>query len=117
MRPNLTAGLLATALAACVVVETPPPPPPVASAAQAAPPAPRPAPAGLSEREAVAKAFDYARDRDLRVDRVVEARLDANGRWLVELRGQGDRARMLIDARDGRLLKGQFRETDADLGE
>jgi hypothetical protein len=116
---------LAAALAlcsACIVVERPAPvrtyaqgaAPPAAPAAPL-PPA-RPA-GGLDEREAVAKAFEYARDRGLEVDRVTHAHLDDRGRWHVELRGAGDRAKMLIDVRDGRLLKGRFRETDGDVEE
>lgn len=114
-----TAALALLALSsACVVVERPVPsravysPAAVAQPAPAAAPAPRPA---IGRDEAVRRAFDFARDRGLEVDRVHEATLDGRGRWRIELRGQGDRARMLIDARDGRLLKGRFRESDPEV--
>lgn len=88
----------------------PPPPPP---GPEARPPAPGAAPSAgerlLTEEEAVDAAFRHARERGLSVDRVRRAQLDREGRWQVELRGGYDRARMLIDARDGRLLKGKFR--------
>lgn len=116
MRYLLVAALFVAS--ACIVVERPAPgPSPVRHVAPAATPLPAPAPpsGGLSEREAVAKAFDYARERGLEVDRVTHAHLDGQGRWHVEVRGAGDRAKMLIDVRDGRLLKGRFRETDADV--
>lgn len=91
----------------------PPPPPP---APGARPPAPAPAPpAGdrlLTEDEAVDAAFRHARERGLSVDRVRRAQLDRHGRWQVELRGPYDRARLLLDGRDGRLLKGKFRARD-----
>ncbi len=75
-------------------------------------PQPQPAPgegAALTEQQAVDAAFRIARERGLAVDRVKRARLDAEGRWQVELRGAYDRARVLLDGRDGRLLKGKFR--------
>jgi hypothetical protein len=99
-------------LSACVVVDTPPPPPPVV---QPAPPQPPPARAvAVDERTAVARAFDYARDRGLQVDRVNHVHLDEQGRWHVDLRGPGgDIAKMLLDGEDGRLLKGRFREKGA----
>ncbi len=84
---------------------TPPPP--------AAPPPPaRPAPPPrryLSERQAVDVAFQIAQDRGLDVERVRHAHLDGAGRWHVELGGR-DRANLVLDARDGRLLKGQFKQ-------
>lgn len=92
-------------------VARPPPPParPPAPPPEAGP-APAPAPAAyLSQREAVDTAFRLARQRGLEVDRVKSARLDEAGRWHVELRGHGDRATLLLDARDGRMLKGRFR--------
>lgn len=72
-----------------------------------APPAPARA---LSEREAIGIAHRIARDRGLDVDRVTHSHLDGSGRWHVELRGRRDRARLLLDGRDGRLLKGRFKE-------
>lgn len=116
---NLSASLVLV-LSACVVVERPVPPRAVYSPAAVAQPAPAAAPAprpAIGRDEAVRRAFDFARDRGLEVDRVHEAALDGRGRWRIELRGQGDRARMLIDARDGRLLKGRFRESDPDVEE
>jgi hypothetical protein len=38
--------------------------------------------------------------------------LEGRGRWHVDLRGHGDRARVLLDARDGRLLRGAFRDDE-----
>ena len=108
-------------LAGCMMYAQPEPsyapPPPVwgswraRARARAPPRANQPAPAerSLDRDEAVAAAFRIARDRGLAVDRVKSAELDAEGRWRVELRGGFDRARLLLDARDGRLLKGKFR--------
>lgn len=79
---------------------------------QAPQPAPAPPPADdglISERQAVDAAFRIARERGLMVDRVRRTRLDEQGRWEIELRGAHDRARVLLDGRDGRLLKGKFR--------
>ncbi len=87
----------------------PPPPPPEAR------PSPAPAPQSdrlLTEQEAVDAAFRHARERGLVVDRVRRAQLDREGRWQVELRGPYDRARLLLDGHDGRLLKGKFRARD-----
>jgi len=111
MRCLVLAPLLA--LAACIVVDAPPdrPAPP-----QPAPSAPPPQQPAIDERAAIARGFDYARDRGLKVDRVKRVHLDTAGRWHLDLRGPGgDRAQMLIDSGDGRLLKGHFRENgDAD---
>jgi hypothetical protein len=113
-------------LAGCLVYAQPEPPyaPPPTRPPPSAPPGPDagpqpesgPAPAPpssqgghISERQAVDAAFEIARERGLVVDRVRRARLDAQGRWEVELHGAYDRARLLLDARDGRLLKGKFR--------
>lgn len=95
-----------------------PPPPPPSAETRPPPPAATP-PAGerlLTEEEAVDAAFRHARERGLSVDRVRRAQLDREGRWQVELRGAYDRARLLIDARDGRLLKGKFRARDGRPG-
>lgn len=101
--------------AACLLVvagcyaHAPAPPP------EAAPPAPPAAPAqGISSDEAIRIAFAVARERGLDVSEVRRVHLDRAGRWHVEVRGEGDRARMLLDARDGRLLKGRFRDDDPD---
>jgi len=99
------------ALAGCIVVDAPPERPATPPPAPSAPPPP-----AIDERAAVARGFDYARDRGLQVDRVKGVHLDTAGRWHVDLRGPGgDRAQMIIDSGDGRLLKGHFREKgDAD---
>jgi hypothetical protein len=107
----LTLGLLL--LGGCVVYEPPlyRPPPPAA-----------PAPQLIPQEQAIDIAFRVARERGLDVDRVHHARLDAAGRWHVDVRGHGDRALVLLDARDGRLLKGRFKARgggpdDEDWGE
>jgi hypothetical protein len=98
MRALALAGLLL--LGGCVAYTQPVPPP-------APPPAPAPRPAYLSQRQAVDIAFQICRDRGLAVETVQRAHLDGAGRWHVELGGR-DRARLLLDGRDGRLLKGKF---------
>ncbi len=91
------------------------PPPPETGPAPAPGPIPEPGPPPAAterlatEQQAVEVAFRIARDRGLVVDRVKSARRDGSGRWQVELHGAFDRARLVIDARDGRLLKGKFR--------
>jgi hypothetical protein len=80
------------------------------------PPAPPAAQGLIPEQRAVEIAFQVARERGLEVSRVQSARLDRTGRWHVEVRGEGDRARVLLDGRDGRLLKGKFREKEKDRG-
>ncbi len=73
-------------------------------------PPPEPAPrAYIGERQAIDIAFQICRDRGLAVSTVRRAQLDGAGRWHVELRGR-DRARLLLDARDGRIMKGQFKQ-------
>ncbi len=101
MRSLALAGLLV--LGGCVVYEPPlyRPPPPAASV-----------PTLISQEQAVEIAFRVARDRGLQVDSVHHARLDSAGRWHVDVRGHGDRALVLLDARDGRLLKGRFKSHD-----
>lgn len=65
----------------------------------------------LSEREAIDIARSHAASRGLRVDRVTHAHLDGDARWHVELRGGGnDRAKLMIDARSGRVLKANFKD-------
>lgn len=104
----LAAPLLALVLAGCIVVparHVPPgqPPPPPA-------PAPAPAPRFLSEAQAIDLAFRYAHERGLRVDRVKKAHLDSAGRWHVDLRGRRDKAKILLDGRDGRLLRANLKD-------
>lgn len=88
--------------------------------AYAPPPGGGPAPQAsrlLSEQEAAGVGFRLCQDRALRVDRVDRARLDASGRWHLRLAGFTDRAQLLLDGRDGRLLKGRFfREDSAQPG-
>jgi hypothetical protein len=106
MRALVLPGLLL--LAGCVVYEQPitrPLPPPE--------PPPAPARRIITQRQAVDIAFGLCADRGLAVNRVHHAHLDSSGRWHVELRGAGDRARMLLDGRDGRLIKGRFRDRGA----
>lgn len=67
----------------------------------------------LSAEEAADVAFRLCQDRALRVDRVERARLDAAGRWHLRLGGFTDRAQLLLDGRDGRLLKGRFYREDS----
>jgi hypothetical protein len=71
-------------------------------------------PAGiLSEEDAREMAFRLCSDRALRVDRVEHQRLDASGRWHLTLAGFADRAQVILDGRDGTLLKGRFYREDA----
>jgi hypothetical protein len=81
------------------------------------PPAASPAPGFISEDAAVDLAFQIARQRGLQVDRVRRVHLDGAGRWHVDVRGRGDRALLLLDARDGRLLRGKFRTEAAAAGQ
>jgi hypothetical protein len=113
----LPLAVLLAGLSACIVVPArryppPPPPPPPPAAAPAPAPAPAYAPAYLTEQQAVDTAFRIARERGLRVEHVKHVHLDGRGRWHVELRGHGDRARVLLDARDGRLLRAAFRDDE-----
>src|SRR5512147_1971688 len=87
-------------LAGCVVYERRPVPPP---------PVPPPARRIITQEEAVEQAFRLCQDRELRVDRVERVSLDSTGRWHITLTGYLDRAQMLLDGRDGKLLKGRFR--------
>ncbi len=93
-------------LSGCIVVDRRPayraPPPPDA--------APAPAPGLLTEAQAIEIAFRVARERGLAVDRVHHAHLDGAGRWHVDLRGRGDKAKVLLDARDGRLLRADLKD-------
>ncbi len=97
-------------LPGCVVFERHSYPP-----ASAAPP--QPAKRILSEEEAIDVGYRLCADRGLSVDRVERARLDSSGRWHVALAGIGDRAQMMLDGADGKLLKGRFhREESAPPG-
>jgi hypothetical protein len=106
MRALALAALVA--LGGCVVAAPAPPrrPPP---------PAPH-VPQLISQDRAIEAAFQVARERELRVDRVELARLDAEGRWHVDLRGGDDRALVILDGRDGRLLRGSFKAGGASGG-
>ena len=113
-----TVPLLGLLLASCVAAppRPPPPPPPAAPRAEAPPPPPAPArPALLSEAEAVRIAARFVRARGLDVQRY-KAKLDGRQRWTVDMRAQrgDDRAKVLIDARDGRVLKAKLRREDPD---
>ncbi|ACL67703.1 conserved hypothetical protein [Anaeromyxobacter dehalogenans 2CP-1] len=91
--------------------------PPTATppAPQAAPPAQRPG--YLGRDQAIDAAFRVARERRLQVDTVKHAFLDEPAaRWHVDVAGPRDFARVVLDARDGRLLKGRFRAGAADAG-
>lgn len=106
MRP-LVLGVILLLLEGCVVYERRPyAPAPGAAPAQ-------PARRLLSEDDAVDVGYRLCADRGLRVDRTERARLDSSGRWHVALAGNGDHARMLLDGRDGKLLKGRFHREDA----
>lgn len=99
--------MLALALSGCIIVPARPhrPPPPPA-------PAPAPAPRMLSQDQAIDLAFRHARGMGLRVSQVKKAHLDSAGRWHVDLRGGGDKAKLLIDARDGRVLRSDLKGDD-----
>ncbi|HET6440173.1 MAG TPA: hypothetical protein VFG59_19070 [Anaeromyxobacter sp.] len=92
-------------LSGCIVYERQPYPP-------GPPPAP-PARRIITEQQAVDTAFRLCQDRDLHVDKVENAHLDSAGRWHVMLVGSVDRAQMLLDGRDGRLLRGRFRRDES----
>ncbi len=104
MRP-LAIGALLLLQAGCVLYERHP-------YAQSAA-APGPARRIISQEEAVEQAFRLCQDRDLRVDRVERATLDSTGRWHITLSGYLDRAQMLLDGRDAKLLRGRFRRGEA----
>jgi len=106
MRPFVL-GAFCLLLAGCVVYERrPPPPPPVPPLARRI----------ITQEEAVEQAFRLCQDRELRVDRVERASLDSTGRWHITLAGYVDRAQMLLDGRDGKLLKGRFRRGEGPPG-
>lgn len=85
--------------------------PPGAPPPREPPPASAPADRLLSEREAVDIARSQAASRGLQVDRVSHAHLDGDAKWHVELRGGGnDKAKVMIDARSGRVLKAKFKD-------
>lgn len=81
--------------------------------AQPSPAAVGPARRIITQEEAVEQAFRLCQDRELRVDRVERATLDSTGRWHVTLAGYLDRAQMLLDGRDGKLLRGRFRRGES----
>ena len=97
MRPSVL-GALFLLLTGCIVYGRHPYP------AQPGPEPSGPARRIISQEEAVEQAFRLCQDRELRVDRVERANLDSTGRWHVTLAGYLDRAQMLLDGRDGRLL-------------
>jgi hypothetical protein len=78
------------------------------------PPREAPARRAISLQQAQDVAFRLSQDRGLRVTRVTQAQVDSAGRWHVTLEGDaGDRAALLLDGRDGKLLKGRFRQRSA----
>ncbi len=100
MRPPVLAALLV--LTGCVVYDRRP---------YAAPPPAQANWARISRDQAVEQSRSgSAPTGELRVDRVEQARLDDAGRWHVRLAGYLDRAQILLDGRDGKLLKGRFRQ-------
>jgi acetolactate synthase regulatory subunit len=100
----LLAGLLL--LSGCVVYEPP--------TYRSLPPREPTARRVLTQEQVEDVAFRLCQDRGLRVQRVTLAQLDQVGRWHVTLEGDsGDRAAMLLDAQDGKLLKGRFRQHGA----
>ena len=100
---TLAAAALAVAtLSGCIVVDRRAP---REYAAPVAAPAPAPVPAGISRERAIDVAFHAARQRGLDVDRIHHANRDGSGRWHVDVRGRRDRAKVLVDARDGRVLR------------
>jgi hypothetical protein len=103
MRPFAVGALLLLLQAGCVLYERRP------YAAEPVPSSSSPARRIISQEEAVEQAFRLCQDRDLRVDRVERATLDSTGRWHVTLAGYLDRAQMLLDGSDGKLLRGRFR--------
>jgi hypothetical protein len=105
MKP-LVLGAFFLLLAGCLVYERHPYP------AQPVPPPSAPARRIITEQEAIEQAFRLCQDRDLRVDHVERATLDSTGRWHVTLIGYVDRAQMLLDGRDGKLLRGRFRRAE-----
>lgn len=101
---SIAIALSGVLLSACYTYETYQPAPSSAVRAR---------PRVLSEREAIRAATELCRDRGLDVGEVRHAELDRDGRWRVELRGPtGDRAKLLLDAENGRLIKGRFRDGD-----
>ncbi len=107
MRAIVLGAALAALLAGCVTYERRPYVSPPGAPADAPPLGP------LSEQQVLSIAFRLCHDRALRVDRVERARVDAAGRWHVLLAGFSDRAQLLLDGRDGTLLKGRFYREDS----
>ncbi len=103
---RIAVGALLLLQAGCVLYERRP------YSADAVPPASGPARRIISQEEAVEQAFRLCQDRDLRVDRVERATLDSSGRWHITLVGYLDRAQMLLDGGDGKLLRGRFRRDE-----
>jgi hypothetical protein len=81
------------------------------------PPPPQPSRPLLGEREALKIAADFARARGLSVQRY-QARLDPQDHWRIEMRGrEGDRARVLVDARTGKVLRAKLHDQGEDWGD
>lgn len=58
-------------------------------------------------------ATDFARAKGLSVERY-KAQLDQQGNWRVDLRSDhgGDRAKVLVDGRSGRVLRAKMHEAN-----
>ncbi|HET9555279.1 MAG TPA: hypothetical protein VFP50_20100 [Anaeromyxobacteraceae bacterium] len=112
MRTVLAPAAVAVALlTACMVVPRgymAPPPEPVY---RSAPPPPARL---LSEGEAADVALRYAYAQGMGRMRVHHANLDGAGRWHVDLRGDRgkDKAKLLIDARTGEVVRAKMRDAD-----
>ena len=107
MRRSVPWAAAALLLTGCVIYE---------GHAYAPPPGSRaalPATVVIEAREAEDIAFRLCQDRALRVDRVKRARLDSAGRWHLTLAGMTDRAQLVLDGRDGKLLRGRFYREDS----
>lgn len=107
MKPTVL-GVVLLVLSGCVVYERRP---------YAAEPMANPGQAQriINQEQAVDQAYRLCEDRDLRVDRVERATLDSDGRWHITLAGYVDWAQVMLDGRDGKLLRGRFRRGELTL--
>jgi hypothetical protein len=112
-------ALVSLLAAGCVVHERlPDPPPDDPPPAPARPPAPAARSSLLAKNEAVRIAADFVRKRGLEVQRF-RARLDGQGRWRVDLKGEGgdDRATVLVNARTGKVERARIKEGEPEWEE
>jgi hypothetical protein len=65
-----------------------------------------------TEEAARGVAIRYARDHGIPVERTHEVNLDADRRWVVELRGAGDenRVSVAVEAATGRIVRARLRK-------